>query len=312
MPLSLPPPRRFDVLAVGLNSIDLLAEVDGYPAANSKARLEGFSQLPGGQCATAAVAMSRLGLNTAYIGRFGDDAYGADGLASLRAEGVDVATAVTVPGAVSQFAVILVDRRTGTRTVLWHRHPGLSMTPADVPEGLVQAARVLHVDCHEVACVTAAAEAARTAGTRTVIDVEKVRPGIDRLLRSIDVIIAAETFPPEYTGVSGTGAALARLQAETGAPVVCVTLGERGSLALVNGREIHTPAFPVTVVDSTGAGDVFRAGFIAAWLHGGDATEVEDALRWANAVAALKCRGLGARTTAPTLAELRHVLGAAM
>ena len=95
---------------------------------------------------------------------------------------------------------------------------------------------------------------------------------------------------------------------ETGAAVVCVTLGEQGSLARVGGREIRTPAYPVSVVDSTGAGDVFRAGFLAAWLHGGDATEVEDALRWANATAALKCRGLGARTTTPTLAELRAFL----
>lgn len=312
IPLSLPPARPVDALAVGLNSIDLLAEVHGYPAANSKVRLEGFSQRPGGQCATAAVALSRLGLRTAYIGRVGDDAYGREGLASLRAEGVEVDRVVTVPGATSQFAVILVDHATGTRTVLWHRHAGLSMTPDDVPAEAVRSARVLHVDCHETACVTAAAEAARAAGTRTVIDVEKVRPGIDRLLAAIDVVIAAEGFPAEYTGARSLGDALARLQAETGAPVVCVTLGEEGSLARVQGREIRTPAFRVPVVDTTGAGDVFRAGFIAAWVHGGEATEVEDALRWANAVAAMKCRGLGARTTTPTLTELRTFLAGGM
>ena len=63
---------------------------------------------------------------------------------------------------------------------------------------------------------------------------------------------------------------------------------------------------------STGAGDVFRAGLVAAWLHGGDDTEVEDALRWANGVAALKCRGLGARAATPTAAELRTFLAAGM
>lgn len=308
IPLSLPPSRPVDALCVGLNSIDLLAEVRGYPAANSKVRLEGFSQRPGGQCATAAVALARLGLKVAYIGRVGDDAYGQEGLASLRTEGVAVDDVITVPGATSQFAVILVDRATGTRTVLWHRHPGLAMTPADVPASAVASARLLHVDCHETACVTAAAEAARAAGTRTVIDVEKVRPGIDRLLRAIDVIIAAEAFPAEFTGAASVGAALARLQADTGAPVVCVTLGDEGSLARVQGREIRTPAFQVPVVDSTGAGDVFRAGFIAAWLHAGEAAEAEEAFRWANAVAAMKCRGPGARTAAPTLTELRRFL----
>jgi sulfofructose kinase len=312
LPLTLPPPRSFDALCVGLNSIDLLAEVDGYPAANAKARLQGLSQRPGGQSATAAVALARLGLRTAYIGRVGDDDYGRQGLESLRVEGVDVADVVAVPGATSQFAVILVDRAAGTRTVLWHRHPGLTMVPDDVPARAVAAARVLHVDCHETAAVTAAAEAARAAGTRTVIDVEAVRPGIDRLLRSIDVIIAAEAFPGACTGASSLGTALARLQTETGAALVCVTLGEEGSLARCGGREIRTPAFPVPVVDTTGAGDVFRAGFIAAWLHGGEDTEVEEALRWANAVAALKCQGLGARTAIPALADLRRFLAASM
>jgi len=296
------------VLTVGLNSIDLLAEVEGHPAANAKVPLVGFSERPGGQAATAAVALARLGLKAAYIGRVGDDAYGARGLESLREEGVDVSGVVTVPGATSQFAVVLVDRLSGTRTVLWHRHAGLHMTPADVPAAAVARVRVLHVDCHETAAVTAAAEAARLAGTRTVIDVEKVRPGIDRLLRAIDIVIAAEAFPSELTGQASPGAALAELQAASGAAVVCVTLGDAGSLARIGGREIRTPAFRVPVVDSTGAGDVFRAGFIAAWLHGGDATEVEDALRWANAVAALKCRGLGARTSTPTLTELRAFL----
>jgi sulfofructose kinase len=308
IPLDLPVGRATDVVSVGLNSIDLLAEVKGYPQANSKTRLESFSESPGGQAATAAVAMARLGLSVGYIGRVGDDDYGRTGLASLAAEGVDASGVVVVPGATSQFAVVIVDRSTGTRTVLWNRHPGLAMTPDDIPPAVVASARVLHVDCHETAAVTAAAEAARAAGTRTVVDVERVRPGIDRLLRAIDVVIAAEAFPSAYTGRTSVGQALAGLQADCGAAVVCVTLGDGGSLCRAGGMEIRTPAFPVTVVDSTGAGDVFRAGFIAGWLHGGEGAALEDALRWANAVAALKCRGLGARTTTPRLSELRDFL----
>lgn len=312
IPVTLPAGRTIDVLAIGENSIDLLVELDGHPAPDTKMALAGFSERPGGQSATAAVAMARLGLRTRYIGRVGDDDYGRRGLESLVAEGIDVTGVVTVPGVTSRFAVILVDRRSGTRTVLWHRDPALVMTPADVPPRAVDAVRVLYLDGSEVAAATAAAEHARQAGTRTVVDIEQAQDGTDRLLRSIDVIIAAEAFPAALTGASSIGLALARLQADTGAPVVCVTLGEAGSLARVGGREIRTPAFRVPVVDSTGAGDVFRAGFVAAWLHGGDATEVEDALRWANAVAALKCRGLGARTTTPTVTELRTFLDGRM
>ncbi len=312
IPLSVPGARQLDVLAVGLNSIDLLAVIDGHPAANAKTQMHGYAELPGGQSASAASAMARLGLTTGYIGRFGDDNFGRRGLDSLRAEGVDVVDVVTVAGATSQFAVVLVDRLSGTRTVVWNRHAGLSMVPADIPARAVQAARVLHVDCHETAAVAAAAAEARRAGTRTVVDVEKVRPGIDALLRHIDVIIAAETFPTEYTGVTDLGAALAALQDTTGAPVVCVTLGEEGSLCRAGGRELHTPAFRVNVVDSTGAGDVFRAGFIAGWLHGGEHAELEEALRWANAVAAMKCQGLGARAACPRRPELEAFLASRM
>ena len=74
-----------------------------------------------------------------------------------------------------------------------------------------------------------------------------------------------------------------------------MTLGEAGSLAWCNGREIRTPAFQVDCVDSTGAGDVFRGGFAAACLRDAATADVEDVLRYANAVAALNCRALGAR-----------------
>ncbi|MEP7116052.1 MAG: PfkB family carbohydrate kinase [Acidobacteriota bacterium] len=312
IPLSLPRPRPLDVLAFGLNSLDLLTVVEGYPAADGKMQMQYFAELPGGQSASAASAMARLGLKTAYIGRFGDDDFGRRGLASLTAEGVDVAHVVIVPGATSQFAVVLVDRLTGSRTVIWNRHPGLTMSPADVPVDDVRAARVLHVDCHETPAVAFAASEARRAGTRTVIDVERVRPGIDGLLRDIDVIIAAAQFPAEFTGCTSLGAALAKLQRESGAAVVCVTLGPEGSLCLASGREIATPAFRLPIVDTTGAGDVFRSGFIAGWLHGGESAELEEVLRWANAVAALKCRGHGARSACPTLAELHAFLTSRM
>ena len=312
VPLSLPDRRGVDVVTVGLNSLDLLTVVDGHPAADAKIEMRQFAQLPGGQSASAAAALARLGYTARYIGRFGDDDFGRLGVESLRREGVDTSRVIAVAGATSQFAVILVDRAHGTRTVVWHRHPGLDMTPADVPPEAVADARVVLVDCHETAAVTAAATHARRAGARTVIDVERVRPGLDALLQQIDVVIAAEAFPSAYTGQAALGAALAALQAETGAAVVCATLGREGSLARARGREIRTPAFAVDVVDTTGAGDMFRAGFIAGWLAGGETADLGTVLRWANAVAALKCRGLGARTASPTAAEVHALLSAAV
>ncbi len=312
LPIELPPSRAYDVTAVGENSIDLVAVVDGHPAPNSKVQMRDFARLPGGETATAAVALARMGLKVRYVGRVGDDDFGRQGLDSLRRDGVDVASVVTVPGATSRFAVILVDAVAGHRTVLWALDQGLQMAPDDVPATAGDDSRVLLVNSQEPVPMAAAVERARRGGARAVVDVERVRPGIDRLLRTMDVVIAADGFPEAYSGRAERGAALAALQAECGAAVVCVTLGEEGSLARAMGQEIRTSAFPVDVVDTTGAGDVFRAGFVAGWLAAGPEAELEHVLRWANAMAALNCRGLGARAARSTRADVEALLAGPM
>ena len=147
------------------------------------------------------------------------------------------------------------------------------------------------------AAAAEAARFARDAGVVTIVDVEKVRPHIGELLMHIDAIIAAQEFPTDYTGYPSPGRALEALADEFRAPLVCVTLGREGSLARCGGREIRTPAFPVTCVDSTGAGDAFRGGFAAGCLRAPDG-ELEDALT-------LRQRGRGAELPAPRRARRR-------
>jgi sulfofructose kinase len=109
------------------------------------------------------------------------------------------------------------------------------------------------------------------------------------------------------TGYEDLGRALEAIGREFKAPLVCVTLGREGSLTWAAGREIRTPAYPVDCVDSTGAGDVFRGAFAAACLRCPDA-HLEDVLRYANAVAALNCRALGARGAIPRPDEVEQLL----
>ena len=309
VPVPIPPggSTAFDVVTLGLNSIDFVAVVAEYPACNTKQRLQRFAQLPGGQMATASAICARLGWRASYIGVFGDDAVGQVARAHLLAEGVDLHASWTAVGATNQFAVVVVDARTGARTVLWDRHPDLAMDPARIPKSAIEAGRMLIVDCQETAAATVATRYARAAGIPTIIDVERVRPGINDLLQQIDVIIAAQAFPTELTGYDDTGRALEAMAREFNAPVVCVTLGEEGSLARVAGREIRTPGFAVDCVDTTGAGDAFRGGFAAGWLRTPDG-ELDEVLAYANAVAALNCRALGARGAMPTAGEVEQLL----
>ena len=299
--------RPFDVAGMGLNSVDLLAVVAEHPASNTKQRLQRVARMPGGQIATAVAACVRLGWKARYLGSFGDDELGALSRESLLCEGVDVGAARVVTGATNGFAVILVDARTGARTVLWDRHPALTMEAGDVPRDAVTSGRMLLVDGHDTAAAAQAARYAREAGLPTVIDVEEVRPGTNDLLQQIDAIVAAQGFPTALTGFESPGRALEAMAREFSAPLVCVTLGEEGSLARCGGREIRTSAFAVDCVDSTGAGDAFRGGFVAGCLRAPDG-DLEDALTYASAVAASTCRALGARTGLPRPEEVERLL----
>jgi sugar/nucleoside kinase (ribokinase family) len=312
IPFAVPGPdgRAFDVVGLGENSVDYVAVATTHPAPNTKQRLEQFACLPGGQVATAIVACARLGWRTRYVGRFGDDAAGRLSRESLTAEGVDITAARTVPGATNRLAVVLVDARTGERTVLWHHDPALRMDPIDdVPRAAAVSGRLLLVDCEDIPAATVAATVARQAGIPTIVDIEDVHPGTDTLLRQIDAIIAAEEFPSALTGHADLGRALEAIEREYRAPLLCATLGADGSLARCGGREIRTPPFTIECVDSTGAGDVFRAGFASGCLRWPEG-DIETVLAYANAAGALGCRALGARGGLPTVGEIDHLLQA--
>lgn len=309
IPFAVPPAgqHHFDVVGFGLNSVDLVAVVPEYPERNSKHRLERFARLPGGEIATAVAVCARLGWRGRYIGSFGDDDLGTLSRDSLASLGIDLTASRTVPGATNRFAVIVVDARSGERTILWERDSRLMMKPGDVPADAVISGRVLIVDGNDPLAAAEAARLARAAGIPTVIDVEDVHPETFELLRNTDAIIAAESLPEMLTGRTGLGLALAAMQQEFRAPLVAVTLGDEGSLALCAGHEIRTPAFEVACVDSTGAGDAFRAGFAAGCLRKPDGS-IEDVLTYANAVAALNCRELGARGGMPAADEVERLL----
>ena len=308
MPIELRPggPEGCDVVGFGLNTVDLLAQIGPFPAPDTKQRLRELVERPGGQVATALVACGRLGWRTRYVGTFGNDRRGGDARDSLERDGVDISDCRVV-AAPQPYSLILVDDL-GRRTVFWNRAHALNMASDQVKRSAVTRGRVLLVDCDQTAAATQAARYARRAGIPTVIDVEKRRPAIEALLSTIDVLISSRTFPEEFTGVSGVGAALRALAREFRSALVCVTLGSEGSLALVGGKEIRTPGFRVPVVDTTGAGDVFRGGFIAGWLAAVPRAHAEDVLAYANAAAALNCRALGARGAIPTPEEVDELL----
>ena len=310
-PFTLSEGREFDVIGFGTNAVDFLIQVPHYPEFNSKVELTDYTQAAGGEVATAMAGLRRLGLRSAYIGRFGDDPAGEFGMRSLRDEGVDLTYAERIAGARTQIAFIVIDVRNGERTVIWQRDRKLAYAEAEAPVEAVKRARVLHFTPHDVAACTAMAKAAKESGVIVSSDIDNVFDGIEELLPYIDILVMSAEFPEKLLGIADKRQALAEITSRYGCGIAGVTLGEAGSLLLCGGEFIETPGFAVPggCRDTTGAGDSYRVGLIYGLLRG---ESVEGSARMANAVAALKCRAVGARTALPAAEELREMLDGKM
>jgi sugar/nucleoside kinase (ribokinase family) len=188
--------------------------------------------------------------------------------------------------------------------VLWQRDAALSYPPSRLPRDVIAAARLLHVDDVDEPAAIGAARLARAAGIPVTCDIDHVTPATDELLQFVSHPVFAEAVPLELTGETDQEGALRRLRRRHGGPLV-VTIGDKGALALDGDALLAAPAFRVTTVDSTGAGDVFRGGYIYAILH---EWPVATALRFANAAAAVSCTKRGAMGGVPDLSGIQALL----
>jgi sulfofructose kinase len=306
-PFDLPKNTAFDVVGFGTNAVDFLIQVPAYPAFNSKVELIDYHQAPGGEVASTMAGLQRLGLRTAYVGRFGDDDAGNLGLASLAREGVDLKFAEQIPGARTQIAFILIDERNGERTVIWKRDAKLSFKADEVPLAAIAETKVLHLTPHDTEACIHLARAAREKGVVVSTDIDRVFDGIEELLPQVDILIMSADFPRVFTGIADHTSSITELKNRFGCGVAGITLGDSGSLVLGPNGFIQSPAYPVPngCKDTTGAGDAYRVGFIYGLVTG---NSIEDSCRLANGVAALKCRAIGARTSLPTVTELDDLI----
>jgi sulfofructose kinase len=296
----------WDVVGVGENSMDRALRLPRLPSLPEATKLEirTSSHEPGGQVVTTLCTCVAMGLRATYVGAFGSDEDGERLRRTLAGRGLDLGDSVVRPVA-NRSAVILVDERTGDRVVMGHRDAGLALTPDMLPRSALMHARAVHVDGVDEAASIEAARVAREAGAQVTCDLEAIGGRTGELLRELTVPILAQGLPQAITGASDPEQALRRLDAPH-ARLRCVTMGAQGAL-LVDGDRVYRAAPPrVDVVDTTGAGDVFRGAFIVALLRGDGPEAI---LRFANAAAALSCTRAGALGGVPTREAVEAILG---
>lgn len=278
---------------------------DASASATPVAVPEALPECPGGQVASALLALARLGLHAAWAGAVGDDAEAEAALAPLHAAGVDCSDARVVRGGRTRRALVRVERQSGEREIFPERDPRVRLRAADVSSTRVAGARALLVDAEDLDASLAAAAHARAAGVPVVLDADRSVPGLERLLAATDFPIVSRSLAEGLGG--GSARKGLRELAERCRRLAVVTLGDGGAIAAARdgAGAIESPAFEVEARDTTGAGDAFHAGFLLALLAG---SGLVAALRTANAVAALNCEAIGAQGGLPTRECLERFL----
>src|SRR5947209_9139271 len=233
---------------------------------------------------TAVIACSRWGLRTRYVGRLGDDHAALLHRTAFEKAGVETRI-ITVDDASSPQSLILVDG-SGERTVLCHRDPRLTLRSEDLEREWITSGRALLVDGYHTEAAITAATWAHEAGIPVIADLDVIRPGINDLLPLVDYALASREFPGALTGEPDLKKALAILHDHFRCRLAGVTLGLNGVLTWDGEQFIQRAAYRVPTVDTTGAGDLFHAGFVYGLLQG---WPLERQLDYACAAAALNC-----------------------
>jgi ribokinase len=300
------PQAAIDVLGLGCVAVDDLLYLPAFPRPEEKVRIRTRQRQCGGLTATALVAAARLGARCAYAGVLGDDELSGFVRSTFEREGVDLTWLRTEPGARPIHSTILVDESARNRTVLFDLTGTVGAAIEHPPTDVITAAKVLYVDHYGIEGMTRAAMLARDAGIPIVADLERDEwPGFDGLLALVDHLILSEPFARRRTRTPDAASAVRALWTP-GRQVVVVTCGEAGCWYMSDGIAIrHLPAFAVETVDPTGCGDVFHGAYAALLARG---MPLEERLRAASAVAALKVGQPGAQAGAPTWAAVAAFL----
>jgi sulfofructose kinase len=284
-----------DVLCVGHASYDLVFSVAHHPAEDEKISAESFLGCGGGPAANAAVTVSKLGLKSSFAGYLGQDIYGEKHYQELLESGVH--TNLVIRGSSPTPLSMILVKPDGKRALINYKGDTKPLTSVAIDFSSVTP-KVVLFDGHEAHLSISLLERTQSEGIPTVLDAGSVHEGTLALFEQVDYLVCSEKFARQFAGDEET--ALARL-AEV-SPVVIITLGEKGLIWRRGQEHGALSAFPVTAIDTTGAGDAFHGAFSAAvslrmnW---------PDVLRYASAAGSLCCTKTGARTGLPLQEEHR-------
>ncbi|WP_089156430.1 ribokinase [Micromonospora sp. NBS 11-29] len=291
-------PDRATVVVLGSINMDIVVTTPHIPRPGETVLAGGARYLPGGKGANQAVAAAQLGGDVVFIGRTGDDDFGYRMRAGLHDAAVRVDHLRALSGEPSGVAFVAVDTQ-GENVIVVSPGANAQLTPTDLDahEGVLAQAGIAVAQLETpLPTVARFAELCRAHQVPLILNAAPYQPLPDGLLACCTYLVLNREEAAALTGVPVTDRASSRAALDAvagyGVPHVIVTLGGEGCVARTEGRYLEIEPFPVTVVDSTGAGDTFVGALGAALARGDD---LPSALRFATAAGALACCRVGAQ-----------------
>lgn len=302
------------VVAVGDANVDLIAPVESFPGKGGEVSTDKLHKCAGGSAANLCVALARLGQDSRFIGRVGDDPLGHFLIDNFRKEKVDIGQ-LQIDEKVGTGLQFIAITRDGERTMYGFRGANIYLSVDEIDMGCVKSSRILHISGYALLSdpqrktTIKILKVAREAGALVSLDVgvlpaTRVANRVRSILRSVNILFLGEREASALVGTKKPEKA-AKALLKFGPKIVALKLGRKGCLIMTEMEKIRSPAFPIKVVDTTGAGDAFDAGFLTGVIG---EWGLKRAARFANAVGALSTTKIGAQSALPNMQEVKRFL----
>jgi ribokinase len=300
-----------NIVVVGSSNTDMIIKVPRIPKPGETILGGTFSTAAGGKGANQAVAAARAGGNVSFVARVGDDMFGEEAIKGFQKDGLNIDHVILDKSAPSGVAEIFV-AEDGENSIAVASGANLNLSPQDVKsaEKVISTADILVMQLESpLETVYVAAKLAHEKGVKVILNPAPAQPLKDEYFKYLSILTPNESETEILTGrtVNDRKSAeeAAQVLLKKGVETVVVTLGRNGALLVQPDHAEHIPGFEVNAVDATAAGDVFN-GTLAVALA--EKMSLKDAIRFANAAAALSVTKLGAQPSAPHRAEIEEML----
>jgi sulfofructose kinase len=291
--------KRFDCIGIGLATLDYVSLVASFPKPGLKLEAVDCVVDGGGPVATAMATLAKLGHSCSFVGKLGRDPQGELVLRSFLRDNVDTKSIIIDDMCHTPTAIVLVEQKSGRRTVLLTRNRSARLTKMHINRELIGKSRSVLMDGRDLRVCNEAVRLARSLDVATFLDVGSIRNRVDSLFPYIDHLVVAQEYALGFTGRRSPKKAISDLWRKKMKSLV-ITMGQRGAIGFDGSEFCEQTSFKVKTKDTTGAGDAYHGAYIHAVLAN---YSLARALKFAAAVAALNCRELGGRKGLPTLTE---------